>query len=70
VNSRITFLHYLFIDAELNEVSNARSFNSVDVIGSTPKERKMTLEFINIKYANKIPKEKKQKKQSFAMNII
>ena len=70
MNSRITFLHYLFIDAELEEVSNARSFNSTDVIGSSPKDRKMTLEFIYIKYANKIPKERNKKKQSFAMNII
>ena len=68
MNSRITFLHYLFIDAELEEVSNARSFNSTDVIGSTPKDRITTLEFINIKYANKFPSNRKKK--HFNMNMV
>jgi len=69
MNNRITFLHYLYNDADLGEVSSAKQFDINKIIGPTPKEREKMLEFFYIKYANKIPKEPNvKKKQTFSFS--
>ena len=75
MKNRIAFLHYLYREANLDEITKAKMLKSAldaHIIGETATNRKMTLEhFYNI-YANKFPKEINsiKKKPSFSFSTV
>lgn len=76
MKDRLVFLHFIFINSEIDRVSEVRILNqeyeTTRLIGSTPMERKMTLTNIYRKMANKLPKESSPEKKhsTFSATII
>ncbi len=75
MKNRVAFLHYLYREARLSEVTKAKILKSAldaHMIGKTDAERKITLEHFYNLYANKFPRETTpiKKKPTFSFSTV
>lgn len=68
MNNRLTFLHFLFNNANYNEITKARVYNqeydTTRIIGSSPRERNERLSGIQFMIMNKSFETGNEKKKS------
>ena len=76
MKERLIFLHFLYIDTKIEKIVESRilndRFDTTQLIGCSPPERRMVLNALYGNMANKLPKGlgHQKKESSFSANII